>query len=101
VIRKNNFRELSEEIVIEDNITKNIHRDLDPAIGELRIDSDPPHAKVWMDSEDIGYTPITINKLPGMYTVRITKPGYKNYVEEINIKEGAFIQLNPVLEKEK
>lgn len=99
-IMKKQYRELSEEIVVEDNITKNIHRDLDPAIGEFRIDSDPPHAKVWLDSENIGYTPITINKLPGIYTVRITKPGYRNYVEEIHIKEGAFIQLKPTLEKE-
>jgi sporulation protein YlmC with PRC-barrel domain len=101
VIKSNRYREVSEEIVVEDNITKNIHRDLEPAIGEFRIDSDPPHAKVWLDSEDIGYTPITINKLPGVYTVRITKPGYQNYVEDIRIKEGAFIQLKPVLEKER
>ena len=100
VLHKKNYREVSEEIAIEDNITKNIHRDLDPAVGEFRISSDPPHAKVWLDSENIGFTPITINKLPGMYTVRITKPGYQNYVEEVHIKEGAFIQLTPVLEKE-
>lgn len=99
-IQKKNYRELSEEIVIEDNITKNIHRDLDPAIGEFRISSDPPHAKVWLDSENIGFTPITINKSPGIYTVRITKPGYRNYVEEVHIKEGAFVQLKPVLERE-
>jgi hypothetical protein len=86
--------------VIEDNITKNIHRDLDPALGEFWIDSEPAHAKVWLDSEDIGYTPTRINKLPGIYTVRITKPGYKSYVEEIHIKEGALVQLKPVLEKE-
>ncbi len=98
--RQKRYREISEEIVIEDNITKNIHRDLDPAIGEFRIDSDPPHAMVWIDSENIGFTPITMNKLPGIYTVRITKPGYKNYVDEITIKEGAFVQLKPVLEKE-
>jgi len=101
LLKKNRYRELSEEVAVEDNITKNIHRDLDPAIGEFRIDSDPPHAKVWVDSENIGFTPITINKLPGIYTVRITKPGYKNYVEEINIKEGSFIHLKPVLEKER
>ena len=100
VIKKNNYREVSEEIVIEDNITKNIHRDLDPALGEFWIDSEPVHAKVWLDSEDIGYTPTRINKLPGIYTVRITKPGYKSYVEEIHIKEGALVQLKPVLEKE-
>jgi sporulation protein YlmC with PRC-barrel domain len=100
-LRRSRYREISEELVIEDNITKNIHRDLDPALGEFRIDSDPSHAKVWLDSENIGFTPITINKLPGIYTVRITKPGYRNYVEEVTIKEGAFIQLKPVLEKER
>lgn len=101
LIKKNNHRELTEEIAIEDNITKDIHRDLDPAIGELQIDSDPSHAKVWIDSEDIGFTPAKISRLPGIYTVRITKPGYRNYVEEIHVKEGAFVQLKPVLEKEK
>ncbi len=101
LIKKNDYRELSEEIVIEDDITKNIHRDLDPVLGEFRIDSDPPHAKVWLNSENIGFTPIRSNIPPGIYTVRITKPGYKNYVEEIHIKQGAFIQLKPVLEKER
>jgi len=100
VIRLKNHREINEDIVIEDNVIKNIQHDLDPAIGELRIGSEPSHAKVWIDSENIGYTPLTINKLPGMYTIRITKPGFKNYVEEIQIKEGAFIQLQPNLERE-
>ncbi|MBD3308297.1 PEGA domain-containing protein [candidate division KSB3 bacterium] len=99
-IRKNNYRELQEEIVVEDNITKNVHRELDPILVEFRIDSDPSHAKVWLNSEDMGYTPARIHKEPGIYTVRITKPGYKNYAEEVHIKEGAFIQLKPVLEKE-
>lgn len=99
-LNKKAFRELNEELVIEDNITKNIHRDLDPVLGELRIDSEPAHARIWLNSENIGFTPIRINKPPGIYTLRITKPGYKNYVEEINIKGEAFIQLKPVLEKE-
>lgn len=97
---KQGYREVKEELVIEDNITKNIHRDLDPMLGEIRIDSDPAHANVWLNSESIGFTPIRINKPPGIYTVRITKPGYKNYAEEIHVKGEAFIQLHPVLEKD-
>ncbi len=100
-IRKKGFREIHEDIVLEDNITKNIHRDLDPLLGELRIDSDPAHARVWLNSENIGFTPLRLNKPPGIYTVRITKPGHKNFVEEIHVKGETFIQLNPVLEKEK
>ncbi len=100
VISKNKFRELNEELVIEDNITKNIHRDLDPVIVEVRIDSEPSHAKVWLNGEDMGYTPVLLHKEPGNYTIRLTRPGYRNYVEEIHVKEGAFLQLKPVLEKE-
>jgi hypothetical protein len=100
LIKKSGYREINEEIVIEDNITKNIHRDLDPVLGELHIDSNPPHAKVWLNSEYVGYTPIRSNVSPGIYTVRITKPGYRNFVEEIHVKEEAFKQLKPDLEKE-
>ncbi len=99
-IHKKKFRDLSEELVIEDNITKNIHRDLDPVIVEIRIDSEPSHAKVWLNGEDMGYTPVVLNKEPGNYTVRLTRPGFRNYVDEIRVQEGAFIQLKPSLEKE-
>ena len=99
-IRGKKYREVSEDIVIEDNITKNIHRDLDPVVVEFRIDSDPSHAKVWINGEDMGYTPAILHKEPGSYTVRVTKPGYRNYVEEVRIQEGAFLQLKAVLETE-
>lgn len=100
-IRGKKYRELSEDVVIEDNITKNIHRDLDPVVVEFRIESDPSHAKVWLNGEDMGYTPVILNKEPGNYTVRVTKPGYRNYVEEVRIQEGAFLQLKAVLEAER
>ena len=100
LVKKDGYREISEEIVIEDNITKNIHRELEPILGEIRVDS-PPNAKVWINSEFIGYTPIKSNRSPGIYTVRITRPGYRNFVQEVHIgKDGTFIQLNPELEKE-
>jgi hypothetical protein len=101
VLRKKKFREVSEELVIEDNITKNIHRDLDPVIVEIRIESEPSHARVWLNGEDMGYTPVKLNKEPGSYAIRLTKPGFRNYVDEIRVQEGAFIQLKPVLEKER
>ena len=99
-IRSKKYREVSEDVVIEDNITKNIHRDLDPVVVEFRIDSDPSRAKVWINGEDMGYTPAILHKEPGNYTVRVTKPGYRNYVEEVRIQEGAFLQLKAVLETE-
>lgn len=99
-IRSKKYREVSEDVVIEDNITKNIHRDLDPVVVEFRIDSDPSRAKVWINGEDMGYTPAILHKEPGNYTVRVTKPGYRNYSEEVRIQEGAFLQLKAVLEAE-
>ncbi len=99
-IHKKKFRDVNEELVIEDNVTKNIHRDLDPVIVEVRIDSEPSHAKVWLNGEDMGYTPVVLNKEPGNYTVRLTRPGFRNYVDEIRVQAGAFIHLKPSLEKE-
>jgi len=44
---------------------------------KLTIVTDPPAAVVWLNDEEIGVTPVTVNfNWYGDYTVRIEKPGY-------------------------
>ena len=84
---KRNYREVSEEIVIEDNITKNIHRDLDPAVVEFRIDSEPSHAKVWLNSENMGYTPMILTKCQEFILSGLQNPAIKIMLTKFEYKK--------------
>jgi len=45
---------------------------------KLTIVTEPPAAIVWLNDEEIGVTPVTVNfNWYGDYTVRIEKPGYE------------------------
>jgi hypothetical protein len=99
-INQKGYRTIDEEMVIEDNITKNVRRDLEPILGELRIESSPK-AEVWINGEYMGYTPVITNRAPGHYMVRAIRPGYENYEEPIMIgNDGASLRLKVELQKD-
>lgn len=100
-LKKSKYRTLTETIVVEDLVTKKIQRELTPEVGEVRIESNPPSAKVFLEGEDIGYTPISLNKPPGIYKLRVIKPGYKHFVVDIQVSDGRSTRIDAQLEKEK
>lgn len=100
-LKKSKYRTLTESVVVEDLVTKKIQRELTPEIGGIKIDSDPSSAKVFLDGEDIGYTPISLNKPPGIYKLRIIKPGYRHFVTDIKVSDGGSAHVEAQLEKDK
>jgi hypothetical protein len=101
ILKKSKHRILTETVVMEDLVTKKIQRELTPEIGEVRIDSEPSSAKVFLDGEDIGYTPISLNKPPGLYKLRVIKPGYKHFVTDIQVGDAKSTHIEAPLEKDK
>jgi len=70
--------------------------------SKLSITSDPPDAKVYIDGEYIGKTPITNKELSyGNHKILVVKYGYEDYGEEITLTsaESSF-HLNITLKKE-
>jgi len=72
--------------------------------GTIEIQSTPPGASIVLVSEDeagagppkpYGATPATLTGIaPGKYTVDITKPGFKDYQKEIQVKAGATVKID-------
>jgi len=71
--------------------------------SKLSITSDPPDAKVYIDGEYIGKTPITNKELSyGNHKILLVKSGYEDYGEEISLAPHKRThQVNIVLKKEK
>lgn len=80
-----------------------------PGTGTLEVTSTPPGAGITLsatteDSASLpqayGATPAMINDLaPGKYMVQVSKPGYKRFQKEIDVKAGGTVKINATLQK--
>ena len=55
------------------------------------ISSVPSSAQIYINNASQGYTPRVFNKItPGMYSLKLTKSGYQDYVTTRNISAGVY-----------
>ncbi|ACF14727.1 PEGA domain protein [Chloroherpeton thalassium ATCC 35110] len=71
-----------------------------PKYGTLDIASDPWEADIYIEGKKQGETPKTLkNLLEGVYEIKLTKPGYKDVVQTVQVTEGKTQTLSVKLEK--
>jgi PEGA domain len=80
-----------------------------PGTGSIEVTSMPAGAGITLASsaEDsagtplsYGATPTTISDLaPGKYAIQVSKPGYKTFTKEIEVKAGATARITATLKK--
>ncbi len=64
-------------------------QDLKPKVGDLRIDSKPSHAQVYMDDKLLGPAPVTVHDYDacGMHTFELRKANYKDFLRTFDGSE--------------
>ncbi|MFB0564928.1 MAG: protein kinase [Candidatus Aminicenantaceae bacterium] len=67
--------------------------------GTLIVKSDPPGAAVYLDENHRGEIPLTLSLDPGKYSLRITKLGYEEKSDQIEIIADKTIEKNFTLAK--
>jgi len=60
----------------------------EPAMGTLVISSQPDGATVELDGEDVGTTPLSLDRPAGTYEVRVAQEGYRTYATSIEVNAG-------------
>lgn len=71
-----------------------------PIYGSLNVESKPNLATLYIDGEEVGTTPKSINEiLVGKHEVRFSKEGYDEYTDTIIINEGERAQMKVKLYK--
>lgn len=84
----------SLELFVEKNEIKKVPVTLQTAIsGPLTVSSDPPGARVYLDGQMIGMTPLTVADVsPGDHTLLITMEGYTDFSQTITVTgEGSIV----------
>jgi TonB family protein len=63
---------------------------LPPSVGALRIESEPSGARVRVNGQAKGQTPLQLSDLPlGSYEVRVEQKGYDPQTRDVSLKAGA------------
>lgn len=68
-----------------------------PGFGTLVVRSSPTGAKVYINGVFRGYTPRTVNLLPGFHDVLVRKAGYQDYTARVFLVAGGTRTLEPTL----
>ena len=72
-----------------------------PLTGILVLNSIPPMAEIYIDSERKGETPMRFNKLTvGKHSLRLVKQGYKPINKTFIIEDGKTLELEETMEAE-
>jgi PEGA domain len=60
------------------------------AVSNLAISSTPIGADIYLDQNFVGDTPSTISVPPGKHSVSVRKPGFQDWVRDMNFSGGAI-----------
>lgn len=90
VFSKYRYFPLSQQVdVVGLGKTQDINVSLKPAWGQMRFDSKPQQANLFVDDKLVGKTPITTEILQTGSTIRMELAGYKSYQEEVTVIAGS------------
>ncbi|MGB9857020.1 MAG: PEGA domain-containing protein [Dictyoglomaceae bacterium] len=88
LLKMEGYKDYETVIIVEPNREKTYNFTLSPKYGDLRIESMPSGAYIYIDGVLKGKTPITIkNLLAKTYEVKITYPGYQDKIERVEVQE--------------
>lgn len=67
-----------------------------PAWAEVTISSEPAGAKLLVDGEERGVTPLTTQILAGNHPVELQLAGFKSWTTDVQVKANEPLQLGPI-----
>jgi hypothetical protein len=72
-----------------------------PAAVKVSVSSVPYLADLYVDGQDVGYTPAKVKLSPGKHTLRCEKKGYQPWTKDITVTPGSEVSLDVTLSPRK
>ncbi len=70
-----------------------------PTTAEISVTSEPAGAEIYVDDAFESSTPSTLAVEAGQHTLKVTRPGYKDWERRINTPAGSTKSFNAILDK--
>ena len=75
---------------------QNVNVKLRPAFSPVTIESEPAGARVALDGQDLGVTPLTTQIDEGNYTLSLAATGFRSWESSIQVKADTPQKIGPV-----
>lgn len=72
---------------------------MEPLWADVTIRSEPPAATIYLDGEEVGTTPLTLQVLEGRHVYEVRRSGFKSNVDRIEVVAGQAQEI-PVVRLE-
>ncbi|MEI7420601.1 MAG: PEGA domain-containing protein [Prolixibacteraceae bacterium] len=96
--KKESYYTDKKDIEVRQGEPLNLILTVQPKQGNVNILSNPIDAKVFLNGQDKGITPLTLQKLLiGSYELKIEKKGYTSSIKNITVEEDKTIEINETL----
>jgi sulfatase modifying factor 1 len=85
---------IKESVLITRDQTELFNGALEQKMGELKITSKPLEANIVIDGKDYGFTPKQIQLPLGNYKLALSKKGFSDFQEIVNIEWNKALEIN-------
>jgi hypothetical protein len=96
-LTKSGYQDWQQEVTVSPDKTIEIFVNLtllSPALGAINLTSTPSGASVFLDDSFKGVSPIIISNVPvGKHIIKVTKSGYQDWQQEINVSSDKTIEI--------
>ncbi len=96
-LTKQGYKNYMTTVELSPDKSKTLSVTLSPIYGRVQITSIPSGAKVYVNSSYKGMTPLSLSLPPGMYTIKVSKQGYKNYETTLILSAGEHKAISVTL----
>jgi hypothetical protein len=83
------YKTVRQTVRLVANRSETVKAELRELTSEIQVESTPPKAKVYVDDQLKGETPLTLQEMaPGTYRVRVQLPGYEPMRRDVTLGRG-------------
>ncbi len=98
-VRKDGYEVWSEIVNIESDEEKTLSATLEIKAGSISIKSDPAQAKIFLDGDEVGVTPVILKSvIPGTHEVEVSMDGYESWSQIVDIETDKEEAITAVLQ---
>ncbi len=97
IVRAARYLELETKIDVEGGgLPQDIELQLTPAFAPVTVESKPAGARVLVNGQEVGVTPLTTEIDGGSHTVTLVSEGFKNWESAIQVQANTPQKIGPV-----
>jgi hypothetical protein len=92
------YHPAQKEVTLASNQTQELNFKLNPAFGSMKITSEPSGARVFLDGEEAGRTPLDLKRKPSRgYLVRLEAPNFNPHEQELVVEDEKTASMHAKL----